>query len=319
MYLYLTEVCPTDYRPLFFSICTLFVGLGMVFECIFAMYCHWQTTCASLFVLSTINWVSLFILPDSPPWLWTNGRVEQAEKAEKWLGIKRSPSITTIVTAENNAHNLNQLDDANSLKKLSYWTQFVQPTVWKPMLVTLTFFICQQCCGFYVLLFYSVDVLRDCRVQWDGIMVTMFLSISRIIGSVLFSALHHIRRKTMAAISSGGMAISLIAIVAYIKIYKEVADPPYPLFLIVAFVVYVFFAMLGMLPLPWSICSELFPIAIKGTLSVSSRKHVEFSSKEIYMNYEYFVWKTVHFNVRIRVHSNLDLNLYLYSMIIDVK
>lgn len=256
-------MCHTNYRPLCFSICTLFVGVGMMFECMFAMMFHWQTVSIILFAMSTAGCLSLFALPETPMWLRTNGRILDAERSEKWLGIDQPAPVPAT---SNNDMDVQHGATEDEGDESSYWTQFARPTVWKPTLITLAFFACQQTSGFYVLLIYSVDVLRDCRVQWDGITVTMLLSVARVVGSLTFSMLHHIRRKALTVVSSGGMAASLIAITTYTRTYREVADPPYTAFPIAAFVSYVFFAMLAMLPLPWAICGELFPMSVKGTL-----------------------------------------------------
>ncbi|XP_022169559.1 plastidic glucose transporter 4-like [Myzus persicae] len=268
VYLYLAEVSPTKYRPLYFSVVTIFVGLGMMAECVLSMFFDWQTVSLIMFVVSTVNCASLFLVPETPMWLRTRGRTGEAEAAEAWLGIE--PAAATVpapvtALAVNGDDRLCGADEGRP-DKAAYWTLFAGPAVWKPALITTAFFIVQQGSGFYVLLFYSVDVLRDCRVQWDGITVTAFLSLSRVTGSVVYSMLHHVRRKTLVVASGGGMAVSLSIVILYMRIYKDVATPPYGFVLIVAFIAYVFFALLAMLPLPWTICGEVFPMAVKGVM-----------------------------------------------------
>jgi len=207
-------------------------------------------------------------------WLRTRGRSREADAAEAWLDIK--PAAVTVPAAApvtalavNGDDHLCGADGHAATDKpapVAYWTLFTGPSVWKPALITALFFVCQQGSGFYVLLFYSVDVLHDCRVQWDGITVTAFLSLSRVIGSVVYSMLHHVHRKTLVVLSGSGMALSMAIVITYMHMYKDVASPPYGAVLIVAFVAYVFFALLATLPLPWTICGEVFPMAIKGVV-----------------------------------------------------
>jgi len=253
---------------------TVFVGVGMMTQCVLSMFFQWQTVSLILFVVSTINCASLFLVPETPMWLRSHGRCREADAAEAWLGIE--PAAVTVAAAApvtalavNGDDHLCGADGHAATDKatsVAYWTLFTGPSVWKPALLTTLFFICQQGSGFYVLLFYSVDVLHDCRVQWDGITVTAFLSLSRVIGSLVYSMLHHVRRKTLVVVSGGGMAMSLSIIIIYMRMYKDVATPPYGAVLIVAFITYVFFALLAMLPLPWTICGEVFPMAVKGII-----------------------------------------------------
>lgn len=257
-YLYLAEVCPTEHRPLFFSVVTIFVGVGMMAECLMAMFFHWQTVSVILFVMSVIGCGSLFLVPETPMWLRKHGRVREAEAAEKWLGEDRlsAAAAGTVAAA---AYADNPVDVA-----VSNWRALMEPIVWKPVLLTVAFFVCQQGSGFYVLLFYSMDVLKDSRVQWDGLTITVLLSAGRVVGSLVFSVLHHVRRKTLTVVSGTGMALSLTVIVGYMRMYRDVTDPPMEIVQILAFIAYVFFALLAMLPLPWTLCGEVFPMSVKG-------------------------------------------------------
>lgn len=278
VYLYLGEVCPTKYRPLYFSVVTIFVGMGMMTECLISIFFHWKTVSLILFVISTVNCGLLFLVPETPMWLRTRGRSREADAAEVWLGIEPATVATVSASAAtapvtalsvNGDEHMCCTDGHTTAGKptaVTYWTLFSGPTVWKPALMTVLFFICQQGSGFYVLLFYSVDVLRDCGVQWDGITVTAFLSLSRVVGSLVYSMLHHVRRKTLVVVSGGGMSLSLAVVIGYMHMYRDVVSPPYGMVLIIAFIAYVFFALLAMLPLPWTICGEVFPMAIKGVM-----------------------------------------------------
>ncbi|KAE9543996.1 hypothetical protein AGLY_001685 [Aphis glycines] len=272
VYLYVGEVAPTKYRPLYLSLVTIFVGLGMMSVSVISMFFEWHTVSLILFVFSTVNCSAMFLVPESYVWLRANGRTREAAAAEAWLGIEPAAAIAVPVPAPvtalavNGDEHMGGADGAGKPESVAYWRKFTGPTVWKPTLITTLFFICQQGSGFYLLLFYSVDVLNSCRVQWDGITVTAFLSLARLFGSVVYSMLHHVHRKTLVMVSGGGMGLSLTTIIVYMHLYDDTVDPPYGEVLIVAFIVYVFFALLAMLPMPWTICGEVFPMSVKGVM-----------------------------------------------------
>uniref|UniRef100_A0A2S2P2S7 Facilitated trehalose transporter Tret1 n=1 Tax=Schizaphis graminum TaxID=13262 RepID=A0A2S2P2S7_SCHGA len=273
VFMYVSEVSPPEYRPLYLSVVTVFVGMGMMFECVLSIYFHWRTVSIILFVISAVNFASMTFVPESPLWLRARGLYREAEEAERLLGLE--PAATTVVVPPVTSLTVNgdeQLCGADGTAaagkstSAAYWKQFTGPSVWKPTLITVLFFVCQQCSGIYVMLFYSVDVLRDCRVQWDGVTVTAFLSLSRVAGSLVYSMLHHVPRKTLVMASGIGMGLSLTTAIVYMHMFNDMASPPYGEVLIVAFIGYVFFALLAMLPLPWTLCGEVFPMAVKGVL-----------------------------------------------------
>lgn len=254
--LYLAEVSSTNLRPLFLSMSSVFVGVGMIVESMLAIFFHWCTLSAVLFVLSVVVCILLFLLPETPLWLRDHGRDVEAERAEMWFGVEPATRLTT----ENH-------DDKEQYqcKQVSIWSTYLHPTVWKPTLIMLAFFICQQGSGVYVLLLYSVDVLRDFQVSWNGLTVTVFLCVARVVGSLVFSLLHKCKRKTLMSFSSTGMAVSLILVIAHLKIFQDVQNPPFGgAILIIAVIAYVFFSLFAVLQLPWIISNEVFPMTVKG-------------------------------------------------------
>lgn len=263
MYLYLAEICSADQRPFFNSMMSVFVGIGTIVESSLAVFFHWHTVSTLLAVACSAGFVSLFFVPEPPIWLRSQNRIDEAERAERWFGMDRvRENGTEVATATVAAGAANE--NSNAAGPDRRWSVYAHPTVWKPALITLGFFVCQQCSGLYVLLFYSADVLRDCKVPWDGNTVTVFLFGTRVISSVIYAALHRVKRKILAVASCVGMATSLATIVVYTKLYESVEQPPFGT-LIGAFIVFVFSGQIGLLPMPWTLCGEVFPIAVKGT------------------------------------------------------
>lgn len=272
-FLYISELSPANLRSLYITLAPLAVGLGMMAESILAMYFRWQTISGIIFVVSVINCLTLFMVPEPPMWLRARGRVAEADEVDRWLNLGHMPkaSDASADVVEQSAV-ATEMDDSmhatpeapTALSSSLYWSLFLQRNVWLPTIVTLIFFVCQQFSGVYVLMFYSADVLRGCKMQWDSNTVSLFLSLARVIGVLGFAAMHRFGRRTLVMISGGCMAISLLTVIVYMRVFVGVQDPPFEMLIIISFGMYMFFALLGILQIPWILCGEVFPMAVKG-------------------------------------------------------
>lgn len=256
VYSHVAEVCLTNQRPFVTSIINMLVGIGMIGLCGLAKLFFWRTIAAILCVSSSVVCVLLFLVPESPMWLRTKGRVQEAVAAEQWYG--------TNPIAKPAAHDGADNGDNGSADRRGgdgRWTVFARRSTWLPSLILIGFFLCQQLSGVYILLLYTANVLQSFRIKWDGITVIAFLCIARLCGNVAFWAMHGVKRKTLTVVSSLGMAVALIAIIALMRTSDSVFSS---LASLVAFVMYLFFSMLGLQSLPWIMGSEMFPRAITG-------------------------------------------------------
>eukprot|EP00102_Acyrthosiphon_pisum_P023924 XP_016661134.1 PREDICTED: facilitated trehalose transporter Tret1 isoform X2 [Acyrthosiphon pisum] len=252
------------------------ISLGMLAETILAIYCRWQTISAIMLAIGVVNFLTLFMVPESPKWLRAKGRAAEADEVDRWLDLGHmthsSNASGNVVEQSNVAMEVDNTVHATPaaptpLSSSPYWSLFLRRNVWLPTVITVTFFVGQQCSGVYVLLFYSMDVVRDCKMPWDSNTVSLFLSLARVIGVLSFAAMHRVACRTLVMVSGGCMAISLLTVVAHMKAFAGVQDPPFQMTLIVAFVMFMFFALLGILPIPWILCGEVFPMAVKGVMN----------------------------------------------------
>lgn len=265
LYVYLAEICPAPQRPFFNSMMSVFIGVGNITENVMAMYFSWNTICLVLGTASATICASLFFVPESPLWLRTHGRIAEAEAAERWFGVDVVRDVAgepdAVVLSEPAAAELTEPGDRDRRR----WTR---PAVWKPTLIALAFFMCETCSGVMVLMFYSASVLHDCRVTWDSGAVTVFLFSTRAVSCVVYASLHWVRRKALATASCSGMAASLLVIIAYVTVFAGVERPPLGFVPVAAFATYVFSAQIGVLPMPWSLCGEIFPMDVKGAYTM---------------------------------------------------
>lgn len=248
------------------------MGIGMLVMSVLSMYFHWRTISAVFCVMSMANFLVLFWVPESPTWLRTKGRKERADRVDKWFDMQQHNSA--VVSSVNV---IDTGDGCDEIASKPYWSLYIQPTVWKPTLIVILFFVLQQGSGVYVLLCYSMDVIKECRIPWDSVTVSVFLSVSRVVGAVCFASLHRVRRRTLLVISSACMTASLFVVLVYMRIFRNVENPPYPVTPVVAFVVFLFFSMLGIIPMPWSLCGEVFPIAVSGKYFKTITNHIPYT------------------------------------------
>lgn len=291
----MAEVCPTNLRPIYGSTVTLFVGTGMLVECVLSINFPWITVAKILFVASVVGFVPLCLVKESPMWLESRGRKDQAREVTEWFDVLRitDPEVRTSATGASAAvtavHDDDNDDDCrlhsdfddeeagkdvgdrggkdvgncDKMESLSYWRLYADRTVWMPTMVLGLIFTCQQFGGVYVLLFYASDVVRDFNFStYNRIIVNVYLSIARILGSLTFLAMHRVMYRKLLTASGAGMAVSLCVVVGYLKVFG--LGGPYSEILVIGFLFYMYFALLGMMTIPWIVCGEVFPIAVRG-------------------------------------------------------
>jgi SP family facilitated glucose transporter-like MFS transporter 8 len=277
IFVYIAETSPTGSRPFYLMMFTLFVSLGQLTTAALGVVLHWRGVAAVFGVLCAAGVCAPFLVPAPPMWLRSRGRHEEARKAERWFGFElprneNAPPLPPPPCASAAIATLSRGDSTLAATigrrpNVGCWATYTAPTVWKPAAAALAFFVCQECTGFYMLLFYSVDVMRDCRVSIDGMTAAVYLSAARLTGTVASMVFQAAPKRRMTVVSSLGMCASMSTVVGYVYAFRDSASPPAGDLLIVPFLLYVFFAMFAVLPFPWSLCGEMFPMEVKGTMN----------------------------------------------------
>jgi len=146
------------------------------------------------------------MLPETPAWLASTGRTDEAKDALLWL---RGPGLNVDeeyrVLCETNAK--------REKKKESLLQALHKPNVWKPFLILLIFFALQQLSGIYVILFYAVNVLKDIGLDVNEYVASVGMGVIRLFAAILGAGLaNSFGRKILAFASGSGMAIAAVGV-----------------------------------------------------------------------------------------------------------
>lgn len=169
---YITEVARADLRGSLISSGPTIASLGMILTYTGGALFNWRTI-AWISILFTVLPIILitFIVPESPVYLVTRGRIEDAAKSLKFLYSRYPQPENTIesladmhlrcLIRENEKRIADKLRNVNSDgQQKSKWAGFLKPTGYKPLTILFFLFLIQQFSGIYITLFFSVTFLQ---------------------------------------------------------------------------------------------------------------------------------------------------------------
>ncbi|XP_071440486.1 trehalose transporter 1-like protein [Hetaerina americana] len=173
-YVYVAEVSGPQHRGTLCASGPVFVSVGVLMVYVAGAFMNWTTVAALACAASVAAYaLAAVILPETPAWLVTQGRLAEARESLKWLrGSSGSPSeieqeLTTLMDASNvaNESKRRETSTTDGPRCCSFfartWSLFARPQVWKPFVLLLFFFAFQEASGIYVLLYYAVDLFRS--------------------------------------------------------------------------------------------------------------------------------------------------------------
>ncbi|KAK2588968.1 hypothetical protein KPH14_001818 [Odynerus spinipes] len=290
---YITEVARPELRGSMISFGPTLASFGMVLSYLKGAYMHWRLVAwlSIIYAVVPIILVQLFV-PESPVWLVSKGRVEDARKSLEWL-YKSDEKQGTVSVAEaqftmimkENEIKLSERRRSNRGNVITKLRAFLKPTGWKPMLILFLFFSFQQFSGIYITLFYAVTWFQDVGAGVDAYLSSILVGVTRFFCSMVNTwLLRRYKRRPLCIISSLGMA-ACMTVSGYFTLCIHQGDRSGYWVPVLCLLLYVCTSMVGMLTIPWTMTAELFPTEIRGiahSISYSIANLLMFSALQSY-------------------------------------
>ncbi|WP_298136992.1 sugar porter family MFS transporter [Flavobacterium sp.] len=208
----------------------------------------WRWMFGSEIIPSILFLVFIFLIPESPRWLFQKG---ETSKAIGVLEKLNAPEDALLVRTE--IENSLQREDKNQ------WKHLVNPIFKKALFVGIGLSILQQLTGINAILYYAPEIFKSLGSSTDvSLLETSILGVVNLIFTLLAIRLvDRMGRKPLLYMGSIGMTIALAAVGLFIY-YDAVGNWVLP-FLLLFMASY----SISWGPIVWVLLSEIFPSKIR--------------------------------------------------------
>ncbi|XP_011861463.1 PREDICTED: facilitated trehalose transporter Tret1-2 homolog isoform X1 [Vollenhovia emeryi] len=297
---YITEVARPELRGSLISFGPTLASFGMVLCYVKGAYLHWDIVAwlSIIYSIVPIILVQLFV-PESPVWLVSKGRIDDAKKSLEWLYKNEvSESKTSVAEVQfitimkENEIKLSEQRRSKHGTASSKWRGFLKPTGWKPMAILFLLFSFQQFSGIYITLFYAVTWFQEVGSGVNEYIASILVGVTRFLCSMVNTwLLRRYKRRILCIISSFGMALCMI-VSGYYTLNIKNGDRSGYWVPVACLLLYVCTSMIGMLTIPWTMTAELFPTEIRGfahSVSYSIANLLMFAALQSYRSLQTFL------------------------------
>lgn len=259
---YIGETSSPSYRGFLLAAISLAIAVGLLFSHLLGTFLTWQLTALISVSLPCLAFILLLPVPESPSWLAKKGKLKEAEEAFLWCrghSMEAKEEMYNMLEAQKTS----TTSTLTAKQKLSllFKKEFL-----KPLAIINVFFVTTQFCGVNAITFYSVSIMQD--TVGDGLdkyTSMLIIDVIRVLVSVLACVLlRKCGRRPLTILSGFGSAISLFVLSGFV--YSTTLDASlssWSFIPLTALIGYITFVSLGLVPLPWAMNGELFPLAVR--------------------------------------------------------
>ncbi|XP_051127007.1 plastidic glucose transporter 4 [Andrographis paniculata] len=255
--LYISEISPTEIRGTLGSVNQLFICVGILAALVAGLPLAqnplwWRTMFGIAVIPSVLLALGMAFSPESPRWLYQQGRISDAE-----LSVKRLYGKEKVAEV---------MDDLNAASQGSSepeagWFDLFSSRYWKVVSVGAALFLFQQFAGINAVVYYSTSVFRSAGITSD-VAASALVGAANVFGTTVASSLMDRQgRKSLLLTSFAGMAASML-LLSLTFTWKALA--PYSGTLaVVGTVLYVLSFSLGAGPVPALLLPEIFASRVR--------------------------------------------------------
>ncbi|OAY60428.1 plastidic glucose transporter 4 [Manihot esculenta] len=255
--LYISEISPTEIRGALGSVNQLFICIGILLALVAGLPLAgnplwWRTMFGIAAVPSILLALGMAFSPESPRWLFQQGKISEAEK-----------SIRTLYGKERVAEVMQDLavGGQGSAEPEAGWFDLFSSRYWKVVSVGVALFFFQQMAGINAVVYYSTAVFRSVGIASD-VAASALVGASNVFGTTVASSLMDRQgRKSLLITSFFGMAASMLLL--SLTFTWKVLAPYSGTLAVLGTVCYVLSFSLGAGPVPALLLPEIFASRIR--------------------------------------------------------
>ncbi|XP_027350595.1 plastidic glucose transporter 4-like [Abrus precatorius] len=266
--LYISEISPTEIRGALGSANQLFICIGILAALLAGLPLAenpiwWRTMFGISVVPSILFALGMTISPESPRWLFQQGKISEAEKAVRTLYGKERVALVM--------HELTAASQGSSEPEAG-WLDLFSSRYRKVVSVGGTLFLLQQLAGINAVVYYSTSVFRSAGIDSD-VAASALVGASNVFGTAVASSLMDKQgRKSLLIASFSGMAASMLLL--FVSFTWKVLAPYSGTLAVFGTVLYVLSFSLGAGPVPALLLPEIFASRIRAkAVSLSLGTH----------------------------------------------
>ena len=264
---YIAEIAPAKWRGRLGSLFQLGIVIGIFLTLFINQWIQkngdttwnaaygWRWMLAAEIVPAFIFLILLFTIPESPRWLIQAGREDEARRILNRIGgwNHAAAEITAVKEV--------------LLQEEGTFGELFSARYRLPMLIAFVLTVGAQFSGINSIMYYSTEIFRNATGNANAAFTSSvwigLINFLATFGAILF--VDKAGRKPLLLI---GNAVQVVALITVGIIYGS--NPHSPLLLPFVLLYIAAFAM-AMGPLPWIVCSEIFPAKLRGrAMSISA-------------------------------------------------
>ncbi len=204
---------------------------------------------AALFLLLILT------LPESPRWLFAQGRIEDARSVLK-----------SYTDADGAKLLLDDIRAALTTKMERRWSVLWSPAVRKSLLVAVGFTVLQQVTGINTIIYYGPQIFALAGISSDktAIFATFLVAAVNVLATIIALVLvDRVGRKPLLYWGVGGMTLSLFVLALSFQ-YQATLGSSLGIVATACLMVYITCFAFSMGPIAWILASEVFPLRVRG-------------------------------------------------------
>ncbi|KAL1117674.1 hypothetical protein AAG570_003989 [Ranatra chinensis] len=284
---YLGEVTEPRYRGTLSTFSEVFLLLGILFEFFVGAVLYWRYACAVSILIPVAVFIAVYLIPESPTWLIVKGRITEAHDSLRWLRgwvtheevqdefntlmetIKMSPlsKLTRylLCPVRSDSHKIyhffsGPIRKPKRRKGLAKLVLLKEARIYRPMLLVAIFFFVGHCTSLLGLRPFLVKIFGDLNLPIDPYWALVLSGSVQAAGSIVGAAtIHSVGKRKLAFYNLVGSFICCFLLGAYILSGADAPWAPLTLFCILFFC-----TGCGVMPLPWVLICEIFPLDGRG-------------------------------------------------------
>ncbi len=268
--LYISEISPSKSRGALVSLNQLAITIGILvsFLCGYAFASSeygWRLMFLAGFIPSLILAVGMFFLPETPRWLMTKGREEEARKI-----------IERIDPNGNAEEEIRHIKEAMERESGGNWKDLFMKRLRQPLIIGIGIFFFQQFSGINAIFYYAPIIfeLSGFDTATTSILATVSLGVINVLFTIIsLPLLDRLGRKPLLYIGFAGIILSLGALALAFN-QKEALGESLKWIAVGSLLLYIAFFAISLGPMGWLLASEIFPLKIRGfAMSMISLAH----------------------------------------------